>query len=36
MNIVLDSKTQSEFQFHHTVKYTSLNDVTVPNQRHIP
>ena len=36
MNIVSNSKTQSEFQFHHKVKYPSLNDVTVPNQRHIP
>ena len=36
MNIMLNSKTQSEFQFHHKVKYASLNDVTVPNQRHIP
>ena len=36
MNIVLNSKTQSEFQFHHKVKYASLNDAPVPNQRHIP
>ena len=36
MNIVLNSKTQSEFQFHHKVKYASLKDVTVLNQRHIP
>ena len=36
MNIVLNSKTQSECQFHHKVKYASLNDVPVPNQRYIP